>query len=134
MIRGMNTQQQIDEMQVGPELDLAVANMLDVPVIFRGGEVYVGFNYSTGAGGVTGGEREFSPSTSWEDAMWAAARLLPQPWLLLHEGDHWNVRKKLGGVRDLLANEAHYHVAPLASSTSGPLSICRAILKVKASP
>ena len=80
------------------------------------------------------GEDIWRPSRDWNDAMVAAEKKLPQPWLILHEGGYWNVREKLCGVRNLETNEATYHVAPLASSLSGPLSLCRALLKLTAKP
>jgi len=123
------THEQIDALEAGPELDLLVAKAIAVPAVVTDGVCYIGNSSLFQGDYIT---RLFRPSSDWNDAMAAAEKCLEQPWLILHEGRYWNVRKKISGVRHLESNEADYRVAPLASSTSGPLSICRAILKFAA--
>lgn len=117
------TDAEIDAMEAGPECDRLVAEVLgshpDIDTNPPGLTRRQGNGYWS----------EFRPSTDWNDAMFEAERF-----------GMWNTTPS-GGFRHLHKitwRDADYHIGEqnyddcetIASAPSGPLSICRAILKL----
>lgn len=114
------TDEKIDALDAGPEMDRLVASLLDVPVCVTNGECRIGYNYRTGCG-VSGAEVEFSPSADWNDAMFAAEKSELLNRLSL-------IRNAVNGVWQYVLFT--WDQKTIAYDRSGPLAICRAILKL----
>lgn len=112
------TAEQIDAMEAGPEMDAAVGEACDFESGIVNGECLRGTDDFPEM-------VAFRPSTDWNDAMFAAERFGLFDCEVGHEGslyknsEIWAVDRVVGAIQVLVA-----------TAPTGPLAICRAILKL----
>jgi hypothetical protein len=110
---------EIESMEAGPACDMAVGHAVGLPL---SGNNRTGVSLVLGDGGECA---KFQPSKFWNDAMYAAER-----FRLFDIKDHWAALVHFSdeGVWQVQNSESLSGV--VGSAPTGPLAICRAILKL----